>query len=73
MHTSACTWDNYLVDRKEEQIFDIIGVTKQDRLGYGRELIIRRDETCRKVFLAEVDPDFGSMDAALDRIELPID
>ena len=58
-----------------------VKVTKQDQFGYERTFIIRRDEACGKVSLAEVDPDFGfesfrgvygSMDAALDRIELLI-
>lgn len=55
--------------------------TKQDQFGYERTFTIRRDDACGKWFLAEVDPDFGfesfrgvygSMDAALDRIELLI-
>lgn len=58
-----------------------IKITKQDQFGYERTFVIRRDEACGKMFLAEIDPDFvfesfrgvyGSMDAALDRIELPI-
>lgn len=58
-----------------------VKITKQDQFGYERTFVIRRDETCGKMFLAEVDPDFGfesfrgvygSMDAALDRIELLI-
>lgn len=58
-----------------------IKITKQDRFGYERTFVIRHDEACGKMFLAEIDPDFGfesfrgvygSMDAALDRIELPI-
>lgn len=56
-------------------------ITKQDQFGYERTFVIRRDEVCGKMFLAEIDPDFGfesfrgvydSMDAALDRIELLI-
>ena len=55
-----------------------VKITKQDQFGYERTFVIRRDETYGKMFLAEIDPDFGfesfrgvygSMDAALDRIE----
>lgn len=76
----ACTWDNDLVNQKEKQIKPI-KITKQDQFGYERTFVIRRDDACGKMFLAEVDPDFGfesfrgvygSMDAALDRIELLI-
>jgi hypothetical protein len=58
-----------------------IKITKQDQFGYDRTFVIRRDEACGKMFLAEIDPDFGfesfrgvygSMDAAFDRIELLI-
>lgn len=58
-----------------------VKITKQDQFGYERTFVIRRDEVCGKMFLAEIDPDFsfesfrgvyGSMDAALDRIELLI-
>lgn len=58
-----------------------IKITKQDQFGYERTFVIRRDDACGKMFLAEVDPDFGfesfrgvygSIDAALDRIELLI-
>lgn len=58
-----------------------VKITKQDQFGYERTFVIRRDETCGKMFLAEIDPDFGfesfrgvygSMDAALDCIELLI-
>lgn len=58
-----------------------VKTTKQDQFGYGRTFVIRRDEVCGKMFLAEIDPDFGfesfrgvygSMDAAPDRIELLI-
>lgn len=58
-----------------------IKITKQDQFGYERTFVIRHDEACGKMFLAEIDPDFGfelfrgvygSMDAALDRIELLI-
>lgn len=68
MYMCAGLWDNDLVNQKEEQIKPV-KITKQDQFGY---------ETCCKMFLAEVDPDFGfesfrgvygSMDAALDRIE----
>lgn len=53
----------------------LVKITKQN------QFVIRRDEACGKVFLAEIDPDFGfesfrgvygSMDAAFDRIELLI-
>lgn len=53
-----------------------VEITKQDQFGYARTFVIRRDETRGKMFLAEIDPDFGfesfrgvygSMDAALDR------
>ena len=36
-----------------------VKVTKQDQFGYGRTFVIRRDEVCGKMFLAETDPDFG--------------
>lgn len=71
-------WDNDLVNQKEEQMKPI-EITKQDQFGYDRTFIIRRDNVCGKMFLAEIDPDFGfesfrgvfgSMDAALDRIEM---
>lgn len=51
---------------------------KPIKFGYERTFVIRHDEACGKMFLAEIDPDFGfesfrgvygSMDAALDRIE----
>lgn len=53
-----------------------VEITKRD------QFVTRRDETCGKMFPAEIDPDFGfesfrgvygPMDAALDRIGLPID
>lgn len=78
MCTSACTWDNDLVNQKEEQMKPI-KITKQDVLGYEHTFVVRRDNTCGKIFLAEIDPDFGfesfcgvfgSIDAALDRIEM---
>lgn len=80
MYTSTCTWDNDLVNQKEEQMKPI-KITKQDLFGYERTFVIHHDEACDKWFLAGVDPDFGfesfrgvygSMDAALDRIELLI-
>lgn len=80
MYTSACMWDNDLVDRKEGQMKPI-EITEQDQFGCDRTFAIRRDEACGKVFLAEIDPDFGfesfcgvfgSIEAALDRIEMPI-
>lgn len=55
-----------------------VKITKQDRFGYERKFIIRRDSTCCKMFLAEIGTDFGfesfrgvfgSIEAALDRIE----
>lgn len=73
-------WDNDLVNQKEGQMKPI-KIPKQDQFGYDRTFVIRRDEACGKMFLAEIDPDFGfesfrgvygSMDAALDRIELLI-
>lgn len=77
MYMRAGPWDNDLVNQKEEQMKPV-KITKQDQFGYERTFVIRRDETCGKMFLAEIDPDFGfesfrgvygSMDAALDRIE----
>lgn len=77
MYMSAYTWDNDLVNQKEEQMKPI-KITKQDQFGYDRTFVIRRDEACGKMFLAEIDPDFGfesfrgvfgSIEAALDRIE----
>lgn len=77
MYVSACTWDNDLVNQKEEQMKPI-KITKQDQFGYDRTFVIRREEACGKMFLAEIDPDFGfesfrgvfgSIEAALDRIE----
>lgn len=80
MYMRAGPWDNDLVNQKKEQMKPV-EITKQDQFGYERTFVIHRDETCGKMFLAEVDPDFGfesfrgvygSMDAALDRIELLI-
>ena len=77
MCTGTHTWDNDLVNQKEEQMKPI-KITKQDQFGYERTFVIRRDESCGKMFLAEIDPDFGfesfrgvfgSIEAALDRIE----
>lgn len=77
MYMSACTWDNDLVNQKEEQMKPI-KITKQDQFGCDRTFTICRDETCGEVFPAEIDPDFGfesfcgvfgSIEAALDRIE----
>lgn len=77
MYTSTCTWDNDLVNQKEVQN-EAIKITKQDQFGYERTFVIRRDEACGKMFLAEINPDFGfesfrgvfgSIEAALDRIE----
>lgn len=73
----ACTWDNDLVNQKEEQMKPI-EITKQDVLGYEHTFVVRHDTSTNKAFLAEVDPDFGfesfrgvfgSIEAALDRIE----
>ena len=36
-----------------------VKITKQDQFGYERTFVIRRDETCGKMFLAEIDPDSG--------------
>lgn len=80
MCMSACAWDNDLVNQKEEQMKPI-KITKQDQFGYERTFVVRHDTSTNKMFLAEIDPDFGfesfrgvygSMDAALDRIELLI-
>lgn len=80
MCTYASTWDNDLVNQKEEQMTPI-KITKQDQFSYERTFIIRHDDTCGKMFLAEIDPDFGlesfrgvfgSIEAALDRIEMLI-
>ena len=58
-----------------------IEITKQDKFGCDRTFAVRRDEACGKVFLAEIDPDFGfesflgvfdSEAAAIDRIEMLI-
>lgn len=34
-----------------------VKITKQDQFGYERTFVIRRDEVCGKMFLAEIDPD----------------
>lgn len=56
-----------------------IETTKQDVPGCERTFIVRHDKSTNKVFLTEVDPDFGcesfcgvfdSETAALDRIEM---
>lgn len=56
-----------------------IEITKQDQFGYDRTFTIRRDDSNGDMFLAEIDPDFGfesfrgvfgSIEAALDRIEM---
>ena len=56
-----------------------IKIAKQDQFGYDRTFVIRRDGACGKMFLAEIDHDFGfessrgvfgSIEAALDRIEM---
>lgn len=78
MYMCAGLWDNDLVNQKEEQMKPI-EITKQDVLGYMHTFVIRHDTSTNKVFLAEVDPDFGcesfrgvfgSETAALDRIEM---
>lgn len=70
-------WDNDLVNRKEAQMKPI-KATKRDQFGYERKFIIRRDNTCGKMFLAGIGHDFGfesfrgvfgSIEAALGRIE----
>lgn len=76
-------WNNDLVNQKEEQMKLIkpIEITKQDVLGYEHTFVVRHDTSTNKVFLAEVDPDFGcesfrgvfgSEAAAIDRIEMLI-
>lgn len=76
MYTSACTWDNDLVNQKEEQMKSIT-IIERDQLGYDHTFVIRPCES--GVSLAEVDPDFGfesflgvygSEAAAFDRIEM---
>ena len=71
MCTSACMWDNGLVNQKEGQMKPI-EVTKQGVPGHTHTSVTRHDE---------VDPDFGfgsscgAFDpetAALDRIGMPI-
>lgn len=58
-----------------------IEITKRDALGYGHTFVIRHDKSTDKVFLAEVDLDFGcesfrgvfgSEAAAIARIEMPM-
>ena len=80
MYIHVYPWDNDLVNQKEEQMKPI-KITKQDQFGYDRTFVIRHDEACGKMFLAEIDHDFGfesflgvfgSIEAALDRIELLI-
>jgi len=78
MYLCACLWDNDLVNQKEEQMKPI-EITKQDVLGYTHTFVIRNDKSTNKVFLAEVDLDFGcesfrgvfgSEAAAINRIEM---
>lgn len=80
MYMRTGLWDNDLVNQKEEQMKPI-KITKQDQFGYDRTFIIRRDDSCGKMFLAEIDPDFGfetfcgvfdSIETACDRIEMLI-
>lgn len=58
-----------------------IEITERDVLGYGHTFAVRHDASTDKVFLAEVDLDFGcesfrgvfgSEAAAIDRIEMPM-
>jgi hypothetical protein len=58
-----------------------IKITKQDQFGIDRTFVISRDNASGDMFLAEIDPDFGlesfrgvfgSIEAALDRIEMLI-
>lgn len=76
----ARLWDNDLVNRKEGQMKPI-EITRQDVLGHKHTFVVRHDTSTDKVFLAEVDPDFGcesfrgvfsSEAAAIDRIEMPM-
>lgn len=62
MHTCAHTWDNDLVDQKEEQMKPI-ETTKRDKFGCGRTFVIGRDDAC-----GGFDPET----AAPDRIEILI-
>lgn len=58
-----------------------IEITERDVLGYTHTFVIRHGKSTDKVFLAEVDLDFGcesfrgvfgSEAAAIDRIEMPM-
>lgn len=58
-----------------------VEIAKRDRFGYDRTSTIRRDDTRGEMFPAETDPDFGlesfrgvfgSIEAAPDRIEMPV-
>ena len=78
MYMRADLRDNDLVNQKEGQMKPI-EITKQDVLGYKHTFVVRHDKSTNKVFLAEVDLDFGcesfrgvfsSEAAALDRIEM---
>ena len=69
MCTSARTWDNDLVNQKEEQMKPI-EITKQDQFGYERKFIIRHDNTSGKMFLAEIDPDLVSSRSAACSVPL---
>lgn len=77
MYMRVYLWDNDLVNKKEGQMKPI-KITKQDQFDCDRTFIIRRDDAYGKMLLAEIDPDFGfesfrgvfgSIEAALDRIE----
>ena len=58
MYMSAYTWDNDLVNPKEEQMKSI-KITKQDQFGCERTFIVRHREDCSNVVLVEIDIDFG--------------
>lgn len=80
MYMRACLWNNDLVNQKEEQMKPI-EITRRDVLGHGHTFVVRHGKSTDKVFLAEVDPDFGCESfrgvfgpeaAAIDRIEMPM-
>ena len=48
MYMSACTWDNDLVNQKEEQMKPI-EITKQDVLGYEHTFVVRHGTSTNKV------------------------
>lgn len=49
-----------------------IKVTKQDKFGYERTFVIRHDEACGKMFLAEIDPDFVDISYIVNLCRLDI-